>query len=140
MWQRRRTNSSVLSVVRDSGQRRAAANQIFAYLETHRPLPNVGALGRLRINDQRLPLPRLKPLMVVRTRWAFLAQYVFWCALYLASFWMVHLIWRRSRFRGDPAILPALQVLTGMGLILTVSLRDPLRDTLGSGSSHGAPR
>lgn len=119
-----------LTVVRDSEQRRAAANQIFAYLEGHRPLPNVGALSRLRINDQRLPLPGLKPLMVVRTRLAFLVQYVFWCAVYLAAFWMVHVIWRRSRFRGDQAILPALQVLTGMGLILTVSLRDPLRDTL----------
>ncbi len=32
--------------------------------------------------------------------------------------------------RGDFAILPAIHLLTGIGLILAVSLRDPLRDTL----------
>src|SRR5258708_6015921 len=38
--------------------------------------------------------------------------------------------WRWRRFRGDAAILPALQMLTGLGLTLAVSLKDPLRDTL----------
>jgi len=42
-------------------------------------------------------------------------------------------VWRRRGFRGDPAILPAVHLLTGIGLILTVSLRDPLRDTLDCG-------
>ena len=35
-----------------------------------------------------------------------------------------------ARFRGDFSILPALHLLTGIGLILSISLRDPLRDTL----------
>src|SRR5260370_39651679 len=39
-------------------------------------------------------------------------------------------MWQWGGFRGDFAILPALQLLTGIGLILSVSLRDPLRDTL----------
>ena len=33
-------------------------------------------------------------------------------------------------FSGDRAFLPALHLLTGMGLALMLSLRDPLRDTL----------
>ena len=40
------------------------------------------------------------------------------------------LIWRWSGLRGDFALLPAIHLLTGIGLILAVSLRDPLRDTL----------
>src|SRR5581483_6206549 len=50
--------------------------------------------------------------------------------LYLAAFQAVFLIWRWSGLRGDFAIVPAIHLLTGMGLILAVSLRDPLRDTL----------
>ena len=38
--------------------------------------------------------------------------------------------WSARKFRGDSTILPVLHLLTGIGLILAVSLRDPLRDTL----------
>ncbi len=114
----------------DSTGREEAAQKIFEYVEAHRPLPNVGALARIRIGTRRLPLARLKPLMIVRTREAFLKEYVLWCAIYFAAFWMVRLAWSARRFRGDSTILPALHLLTGIGLILAVSLRDPLRDTL----------
>ncbi|HLJ14008.1 MAG TPA: FtsW/RodA/SpoVE family cell cycle protein [Bryobacteraceae bacterium] len=77
-----------------------------------------------------LPLAKLKPQMIVRTPREFSQQYSLWCLIYLVSFWMVHLLWRSRQFHGDAAILPALQMLTGIGLILAVSLRDPLRDTL----------
>ena len=96
------------------------------YLESARPLPNVGALSRIR----KLPIAKVKPSFIVRTPTEYRNQYIQWCALYLAAFWLVHFAWRVRRFRGDSAILPALQLLTGMGLILAVSLRDPLRDTL----------
>jgi len=45
-------------------------------------------------------------------------------------FQAVFLIWRWSAFRGDFALLPAIHLITGLGLVLAVSLRDPLRDTL----------
>jgi cell division protein FtsI/penicillin-binding protein 2/cell division protein FtsW (lipid II flippase) len=110
-----------------------AADKLMDFLEQQRlerrPLPNVGALARARL-PKKLPLSKLKPLLVVRTPPEFYREYVLWCSLYLASFWLVHIVWRRRRFRGDPAILPALQLLTGIGLTLAVSLRDPLRDTL----------
>ncbi len=101
-------------------------DRVWNYLQQHRPLPNVGALARLRL----FPLAKVKPLLIVRTPQEFLRTYVSWMLAYLAAFWLVHLAWRTRRFRGDPAILPALLLLTGMGLILMVSLRDPLRDTL----------
>jgi cell division protein FtsI/penicillin-binding protein 2/cell division protein FtsW (lipid II flippase) len=96
------------------------------FLERNRPLPNVGALSRLHL----LPLGKLKPMVIVRTPQEFTREFILWSGLYLLGFWAVHIIWRARRFRGDPAILPALQLLTGLGLVLMVSLRDPLRDTL----------
>jgi cell division protein FtsI/penicillin-binding protein 2/cell division protein FtsW (lipid II flippase) len=153
-----------LQVFPDAAERGLVAEKILSYVRYHRPIPNVGALARLRIGRQEieneprwralraqlqqqssnqqvkprkaelriplLPVARLKTLLAVRTPREFLLQFVAWIALYFASFYAVHFIWRRRGFHGDPAILPALHLLTGIGLILAVSLRDPLRDTL----------
>jgi cell division protein FtsW (lipid II flippase)/cell division protein FtsI/penicillin-binding protein 2 len=121
-----------LQVFPDDGQRQMAAGKVFDYLETHRPLPNVGALARLRSAPRvpLLPFAKLKPALVVRTPVEFQQQYLIWIALYLAAFQVVFLIWRWSAFRGDFAMLPAIHLITGLGLVLAVSLRDPLRDTL----------
>lgn len=99
--------------------------RLFEYAAQHRPLPNVGALARLHI-----PIAKIKPLLVVRTPEEFKKTFLIWVSAYFAAFWVVHFAWRLMRFRGDGAILPAIHVLTGLGLILMVSLRDPLRDTL----------
>ncbi len=84
--------------------------------------------GELRI--PLLPLTKFKPAVVVRTPREFRTQFLIWIAAYLAGFYAVFLVWRWSAFRGDFTVLPALHLLTGIGLILSVSLRDPLRDTL----------
>jgi cell division protein FtsI/penicillin-binding protein 2/cell division protein FtsW (lipid II flippase) len=124
----------MLFPILDPAARPLAADKIFDYLKTHPELPNDGALARIRLGaDQpgdRLPISSLKPLLIVRTPLEFLQRYVVWCSIYLASFWIVHALWRWRRFHGDSLILPLLQLLTGMGLILAISLRDPLRDTL----------
>ena len=153
-----------LEAFRDPVERELVAERLMAYVQTHRPLPNVGALARLRVSRQEiesdprwqalreqlqrqgvfqepgsskgalrvalLPVAKIKPALAVRTPHEFLVQFALWIGLYLASFYAVHFLWRRKMFRGDPAILPALHLLTGIGLILAVSLRDPLRDTL----------
>ncbi len=77
-----------------------------------------------------LPLAKVKPAMTVRTPREFQIQFLIWIAAYLAGFYVVFLVWRWSAFRGDFSILPAVHLLTGIGLILSISLRDPLRDTL----------
>ena len=52
-------------------ERQSTANRVFDYLAAHRPLPNVGALARLRqaagSHAALLPLAKLKPAFVVRT-------------------------------------------------------------------------
>jgi len=115
-----------LEFIDDSSRRQAVAEQFVAFLKEHRPVANVGSLAHLRLAR----ISRIKPLLVVRTPKEFLQSFTLWIGLYLSAFWIVHLSWRWRRFRGDAAILPALHLLTGIGLILMVSLRDPLRDTL----------
>ena len=121
-----------LQVFQDAAEREQVAGKMFDYLASHQPLANVGALARLRAAPHvpLLPLAKLKPAFVVRTPAEFQQQFLIWIALYLAAFHAVFLIWRWSGLRGDFALLPAIHLLTGMGLILAVSLRDPLRDTL----------
>ena len=141
----------------DQGQREYIAEHLQAFLATHTPLANVGALSRLRLNEaeahadpraltlwqsataNKKPIPasipllsitRLKPFVVVRDPHQFLQTYLQWTGLYIAAFWLVHLFWRVRRFRGDGGLLPAIHLLSGIGLMLMVSLRDPLRDTL----------
>lgn len=149
-----------------SEEREAAAEKIFPRLDRAHPLPNVGALARVRVTQEEidadprwsvvrkkleeqqarraalpaaktstirialLPLAKLKPFFIVRTQREFVQRYAIWCAIYLLSFWVVHFAWRWRRFHGDATILPVLQLISGMGLLLSVSLRDPLRDTL----------
>lgn len=115
-----------LEVFPDREARAAAAEKTFAFLRKTQPLHNVGTLARLRL----LPVSKLKPMLVVRTPANFRRQFFLWAALYFGGFYLVWAAWRIRRFPGDAAFLPALHLLTGVGLILMVSLRDPLRDTL----------
>jgi len=114
--------------VMPAAEREAAANATFEFVERSRPLANVGALARLK--DPKLPLGRLKSLMIVRTPSEHLREFLIWSAIYFAAFHGVHLVWRFRRLRTDAAILPALHLLTGIGLAMALSIRDPLRDTL----------
>jgi cell division protein FtsI/penicillin-binding protein 2/cell division protein FtsW (lipid II flippase) len=115
-------------------QRDETAEALFRYLEQHRPLANIGALSKMwrglqQAQDNHLTLSRLKPLWTVRSEVDFRRDFLKWAGLYFASFWVVYLAWRIRGFNCDPAILPAVHILSGIGFILMVSLRDPLRDT-----------
>ena len=110
----------------DPAERTELAQQTFVFLEQHRPLRNVGALAPLRHRG----LAKLKPLMAVRTPDEFRADFVRWSAIYFAGFYVAALVWTIGRFRGDRSFLPAIHLLSGIGLCLMASMRDPLRDTL----------
>ena len=72
----------------------------------------------------------LKPLLIVRTPGAWRNSVILWTAVFFLCFFGLHLFWRYAQFAGDNLILPAIELLCGAGLILMISLRDPLRDTL----------
>ncbi len=104
------------------------AESLSEFSRGHQPLKNVGAVARA--TGSRRVFGRLKPLLVVRAPADFRRIFLVWAALYFAGFYLVAFVWRRAGFPGDAAYLPALHLLTGIGLTLMVSLHDPLRDTL----------
>jgi cell division protein FtsI/penicillin-binding protein 2/cell division protein FtsW (lipid II flippase) len=121
----------VLEIYQDRDRREAMAENILDLLQRAHPLANVGTLARVRHGDApRLPLARIKPMLIVRTPKEFTRDFLLWAAIYFAGFYLVGLVWRLAYFRGDRALLPALHLLSGIGFILMASMRDPLRDTL----------
>ncbi|MBL8173579.1 MAG: FtsW/RodA/SpoVE family cell cycle protein [Bryobacterales bacterium] len=75
-------------------------------------------------------LAGFKPLVAVRTRDEFRNSFLLWCGLMVACFYVAHLFWRVRGFGGDNSLLALVHLLSGLGLALMVSLRDPLRDSL----------
>lgn len=75
-------------------------------------------------------LARLKPFFVVRDTSQFRNQLVLASVLFFCSFAVVHIFWSVRKVGGPQYVLPALLILSGMGLTLMISLRDPVRDTL----------
>ena len=115
------------TIVPDARQREEAARRIY-YLSGG--LSNVGAVARQRgllTGDQ---FREFKPLVVVRSPAQFHRAFFLWAALFFAGFLLVNAWFSLRSFRGDQAFLPAILLLTGIGLILMISLRDPVRDTL----------
>jgi len=113
-----------LATIPDEPQRQETARKIY-YLSGG--LGNVGGIRAALTGDQ---FRALKPLFVVRRPERFRRAFFVWSAVFLAGFLAVQLFWIWRRFRGDPTLLPAALLLSGVGLILMVSLRDPVRDHL----------
>jgi cell division protein FtsI/penicillin-binding protein 2/cell division protein FtsW (lipid II flippase) len=135
----------------DTALRNFAAEKIYYASGS---LSNVGALARLRIradelaaNNLRVLRERLagraseplltadqfrllKPQLSVRTPDRFRRSFLLWAGLFFAFFFAAHIFLSIRGFTGDQSLLPATLLLSGIGLILMVSLRDPLRDNL----------
>jgi cell division protein FtsW (lipid II flippase) len=75
-------------------------------------------------------LRELKPRLIVRKPDAYKRQLFLWIALFLAAFIAAHVFFRLRGFAGDQLLLPIALVLSGLGLLVMVSVRDPLRDLL----------
>jgi cell division protein FtsI/penicillin-binding protein 2/cell division protein FtsW (lipid II flippase) len=92
-------------------------------------LSNVGAIARHKLlTGEQFRL--LKPSFVVRRPAQFQRTYHIWIALFFASFLLVHVFWSLRGFAGDQTLLPAILLLSGVGLIQMIALRDPVRDNM----------
>jgi cell division protein FtsW (lipid II flippase) len=136
----------------DAAERDLAARKIY-YLSGG--LANVGAVARIRVTTEDLgtgrglaglrgrmgaresealltgeQLREWKQTVVVRRPAQFRRAFFLWSLLFLAGFLLVNAWWSVRGFGGDEALLPAVLLLTGVGLILMISLRDPVRDNL----------
>ena len=86
--------------------------------------------------EQSMPLlivadfQQMRSRMVVRTPVDFQRRAVLSAVLFFAGFFLLHFAWRRIRFSGDPLLLPLALFLSGIGFMMMMRLRDPLRDGL----------
>ncbi len=113
-----------LGVIQDPRERLETARKIYYLSGT---LSNVGGIRRLVTGEQ---FRELKPQFVVRRAAQFRRAFWLWVSLFFAAFLLVHAWWSLRRFDGDQTLLPVVLALSGIGLILMISLRDPLRDNL----------
>ena len=72
----------------------------------------------------------LKPRVVVRTLRKFARDALLTCGIFLSAFWIAHFVRRWRRAEDDPLMLPILLLLSGIGLMCMLALRDPIRDTM----------
>ena len=106
------------------------------YSELRRRLARRPGVERVPVLTQGEILA-LKPRLTVRTLEQFSARLGRQVAWFFAAFWFAHLF-RRWRCRNDePLLLPTMLLLSGLGLIAMLSLRDPLRDTMATGVFAG---
>ncbi|HJT87719.1 MAG TPA: FtsW/RodA/SpoVE family cell cycle protein, partial [Bryobacteraceae bacterium] len=140
-----------LSMFTEPAERELAARKVY---DVSGGLSNVGAVARIRVTADELrgrglkglrdrlgvraSMPLLtqdqfrafKPLAVVRRPERFRRSFFWWAALFFVGFVAAHAWWSARGFAGDQTFLPVLLLLTGTGLILMISLRDPVRDNL----------
>ena len=116
-------------------ERRQAAKAVLALTQNGTaPLPNVGALARIKTANGPLltggQLAVVKPYLAVRTAAEFQSA-VLWCALAIVvAFQAVSLVWRMRGVPGDRILLSVVHLLVGIGFVMMLSRPDPLRDTL----------
>src|SRR5439155_5999935 len=133
----------------DPAERELVARKIFY---ASGGLANVGAIARIRVTADDMGHARglarfrdrmggrasmalltgdqlrgLKPLFVVRRPGQLERAFRLWVLLFFAAFALVHGCGGVRSFAGDQILLPAILMLTGIGLILMISLRDPVR-------------
>ena len=149
----------ILTMFESAYERQAAATALFARASAKgAPLDRVGALADVRLPAatvrgdprlvrlnarlaersraadvpvlSRLDIVALKPRVAVRSMTQYTRGVATAAGLFFAVFWLAHLFRRWRRRDDDPLLLPALMLLSGIGLMTMGALRDPIRDSL----------
>src|SRR5688500_2431671 len=99
------------------------------------PIEHIGALASVTIPERQkvfsgADIAELKRVLVVRTPGEFRRQITTAIAVFMLAFWAAHIVRWRFGAVGDPLLLPVVQLLTGLGMVAMLALRDPLRDTV----------
>jgi hypothetical protein len=73
-------------------------------------------------------LAALKPSLVVRTQQEYRARILRASVLVMLAFWAAHIVRWRIGSTGDAILLPVVHLLSGLGMMAMIAVRDPLRD------------
>ena len=113
-----------LSIIPDQRQREQTAQKLY-FLSGG--ISNVGAIHTALTPEQ---FRYLKPVFTVRRPADFRTAFYRWVAVFFGIFLLVHIVWSLRGFGGDQTFMPSVLLLSGIGLILMISLRDPVRDRM----------
>ena len=114
----------------DPATRRAVSRAILARLteSAAAPLQHVGGLAGSGLTSTAIAA--VKPLVIVRTPDEFTRRVARLVVLFMTAFWLAHLLRWWAGTTGDAVLLPVVHLLSGLGLMTMIALRDPLRDML----------
>jgi hypothetical protein len=73
---------------------------------------------------------QLRNQLCVRTPSGYNRLVLVYAAIFFLGFYALHAAWRIRGIGGDPLLLPAVHFLSGLGFLMMIRLRDPLRDAL----------
>jgi cell division protein FtsI/penicillin-binding protein 2 len=73
---------------------------------------------------------QLRSLICVRNKDSYYRLLLVYAAVFILGFYALHAAWRVSGFDGDRLLLPVAHFLSGLGFVMMIRLRDPLRDAL----------
>ena len=148
-----------LTMAATQAERQAIAERVYRRAtDVTAPIDHVGALAGITLSaadlraDRRLTQARarlaarngtgavrlltaadlaaMKPQLIVRTPREYLSRLGWSIAAFVALFWLTHLVRRWRGAHDDPALLAILLLLSGLGVMSMIAVRDPLRDTL----------
>lgn len=114
--------AQALSVGKDSGQ------QVVAYREKQRG-HQFNAVFDLKRFVRDLPTSPVDDRFVVRAPAEVTRGFWGGTALFLLAFFVMHGLLRRAAPNADPFLLPLVALLSGLGLMMVYSVKDPYRDT-----------
>jgi cell division protein FtsW (lipid II flippase) len=142
----------------DSPQDRSfAASRIIVFIQEKEAIDSLSDLRFIRLNrdqirqatgifservkkfgngENSLPLftsaqlRQLRPLACVRNTADSHRLVLIYGGIFFLGFYALHFAWRGRRFSGDQILLPAVHILSGLGFVMMIRLRDPLRDAL----------
>jgi cell division protein FtsI/penicillin-binding protein 2/cell division protein FtsW (lipid II flippase) len=147
----------VLQFLDSPPDRAFAASRIYAFLQERETINSLSDLRAIRLErdqlrhapgafnerlkklgdgENSLPLltsaqiRQMRPLACVRSNADFHRLVLIYGAIFFLGFYALHFAWRGRRFSGDQILLPAVHILSGLGFVMMVRLRDPLRDAL----------
>lgn len=127
--------ADALGVFPGADERASAARLIAQWMAAQGPLTHVGALSRVQdpATGKALFTPAdiaaVKPGLAVRTAETYRIRTARAAGIFFLSFWLLHLVRRLRRTTGDPVLVPIAGLLSGLGFMAMLALRDPLRDT-----------
>lgn len=126
-----------LSMFAEQAEKNRIAGAVYRRLNATAPAERVEHVGALAPVLTTVNLAEFKRTAVVRTPDEFRRRVAIAIAVFLLAFWAAHAVRWYFGVIGDPLLLSIVHLLTGLGMLTMLALRDPLRDTVTAATVSG---